>query len=410
MNKPQPALPLTGALEFASAIEQAREIMLTAPWYLFSATPQQEQALAERQLKNQIAAALDKGFVLHDPLYPEFSVLDQHNQFGLVNPDNRYHLATIDADGTYEIRGKRGTSAYMVIQIGAGNPGVDVDLTSPIPVKELSGDDLILDDNGEFTITISEEKGDAKNWLPNHKDGLKANSILIRESFMDWQNEKSGTWYIERLDTRGQPSPIPTLDSVNDQYALASEYLINSTFGWVKFVDGLRANLAARKMSVPRETVNGLPGQWNAAGWFPMNPNIAYIITVEKSNAQYQSIQLGDFWFNAQDFPQRHNSITAEQAKVSRDGKLRFVISQQDPGVANWLDPAGVPNVFAFMRWQGASAGDDFSQAPKVHIVPTADVQKIREYFPDELFFSPEERAQQLAERRQACLTSPRGF
>lgn len=403
-------LPLTGALEFASAIEQAREIMLTAPWYLFSANPQQEKAMAERQLKNQIAAALDKGFVLHDPFYPEFSVLHQHNQFGLVNPDNRYHLATINAGGTYLIRGRRGTSAYMEIQVGAGNPGFDVDLTSPIPVSQLSGDNLILDEDGDFTITISEKKGKAKNWLPNHKGDLKANSILIRESFMDWDKEKSGTWYIERLDTRGQPSPLPTLDSVNDQYALASEYLINSTMGWVKFVDGLRANLAARQMSVPRETVNGLPGQWNAAGWFPMNPNIAYIITVEKSNAKYQSIQLGDFWFNAQDFCQRHNSLTASQAKVSVDGKLRFVISTEDPGVANWLDPAGVPNVFAFMRWQGASQDDDFSQAPKVHIVRTADVKQIRDLLPDELFFSPEERAQQLAARRESSLTSPRGF
>ncbi len=56
--------PLQGALEFSHAIEQARKIMLSAPWYVFSDSPLQEQAAAERHLKHQISAALDEGFIV----------------------------------------------------------------------------------------------------------------------------------------------------------------------------------------------------------------------------------------------------------------------------------------------------------------------------------------------------------
>lgn len=100
--------PLQGALEFAHAIEQARQIMLSAPWYLFSDSQLQEQAAAERQLKHQISAALDEGFIVHNPDHPEFRTMTQHNQYGLCNP------------------------------------GYNENLTSPITISQLSEKDLVV--------------------------------------------------------------------------------------------------------------------------------------------------------------------------------------------------------------------------------------------------------------------------
>ena len=256
--------PLQGALEFAHAIEKARQIMLSAPWYVFSDSPLQEQAAAERQLKHQISAALDEGFIVHDPDHPQFRTMTQHNQYGLCNPDNRYFIATISTEGDYAIRGKRGSSASLEIQVGTGNPGYDENLTSPITISQLSEKDLVVGKDGHFEIIISDTKPDGcRNWLCNSSGDALANSVLIRESFMDWEKETGGTWYIERTDLSGKPSPNPSLIVVNDQYARASEYLINSTKGWVKFVDRLRANLASGRLTPPRATQDGsgLPGQ-----------------------------------------------------------------------------------------------------------------------------------------------------
>lgn len=406
MNNLPNQAPIQGAVEFANAIEIARNIMLSAPWYSFSNAAEQERAFAEKQLKHQISAALDQGFVLHDPYQPEFRSLNQHNQFGLFNPDNRYHIATISSDGIYLIRGWRGTSASLEIQVGAGRPGFDENLTSPITVSQMSQDKLEVDEEGYFEIVISEHRT-GKNWLNINKDGLQGNSILIRESFMDWEKEKSGTWYIERTDTRGLPSPIPTLDLVNKQYARASEYLINATKGWVKFVDGLRANLAGNRLSPPKETVNGLPGQWNSAGWFALNPNIAIVIKVPTSPAIYQSIQIGDLWFNALDYCRRQTSLTTAQAVKSEDGKYRFVISVNDPGIANWLDPSGNANLFVFLRWQGLPDCYEFCEQPSVEMVP---MNELNEYLKGEPRFRKRQREHQLAARKASSLSSPRGF
>lgn len=406
---------LTGSQRFALAIEQAQKAMSMAPWLQYSHNPELEQAAAERQLKHQIAAALDQGFILHDPCYPEFCRLDKHNQFGLVNPDNLYFLASIQTPGTYVIYGKRGTSADLQIQVGAGEPGFDEDLTSPVPVSELNLGTLSTKPNGDFTIIISDtqpcELQAGENWLSNTRDQWRANSVLIRESLMDWNTETGSTWRIERLDTVGTANPLPTAELVNQQYERAANYLIGSTRGWIKFVEQLRTNLPVNRMSRPRGTGQGLPGQFNSAGHFPMNDEDAIIITVEESDARYQGIQLGDLWFNALDFRRRQTSLTTKQAYQSEDGKYRFVISMEDPGFENWLDPAGASTAFVFMRWQGLPQGTSEQPIePKAPETKPIAFNQLSEALKSEPAFTPKQRAEQLAARHVNALTIPRGF
>lgn len=154
--------------------------MLSAPWYLFSDSPLQEQAAAERQLKHQISAALDEGFIVHNPDHPEFRTMTQHNQYGLCNPDNRYFIATISTEGDYVIRGKRGSSASLEIQVDTGNPGYDENLTSPITISQLSEQDLIASKDGSFEIIISDQDPAVANWL----DSSGTQDVFI---FMRWQ-------------------------------------------------------------------------------------------------------------------------------------------------------------------------------------------------------------------------------
>ncbi|MBY5931751.1 hypothetical protein KUV51_01965 [Tateyamaria omphalii] len=413
-----PATPV-GSQRFALAIEQARHTMSMAPWLQYSANPELEQAAAERQLKHQIAAALDQGFVLHDPSFPEFSRLDKHNQFGLVNPDNLYFLASIETPGTYLIHGKRGTSADLQIQVGAGDPGFNEDLTSPIPVSEMDRGDLSVKRNGEFTILISDtEPCDLKtgeNWLCNTKSTPKgklcANSILIRESLMDWDTETGGTWRIERLDTVGKPNPLPTPELVDLQYDRAARYLTGSVRGWIKFVEQLRVTLPANHISPTRKTGQGLPGQFNSAGHFQMREDTAILITVDASDARYQGIQLGDLWFNALDFRRRQTSLTTKQAYQSKDGKYRFVISAKDPGFENWLDPAGASTAFVFMRWQGIPHRP--GEEPKAPNNPEREIltfDQLGERLKCEPDFTPEQRQAQLAARHASAMKIPRGF
>lgn len=390
-----------GALQFAQAIAEARDILLEAPWAQCS---EQERAAAERQLKNNIASALQQGFVFHDPDHPELRCIDQHSQFGLFNPDNRYHIATLSTEGTYVIRGRRGTSADLQIQVGDGEPGLDGSVNIEV-IDQL--DKLEIDERGEFELFIGDTPS-GPNWLSNRKGKLCAKNVLIRESFMNWESECAGTWHIERVDTRGMPSPLPSRALVESQYDRASRYLVGLSRNWVEFVEDLLWGKEPNVLLGPAPTGDGgLAGQWSAVGRFELRPSNAIVMKVARSKARYQSIQVGDLWFNGHDYCRRQTSLTIDQARpcCDDDGYSWFVISEEDPGVANWLDPAGASSIVPFLRWQGLPKG----ARPEVSVVDIVPIDSVRERT-GEPYFSPEQRREQLLARQRASLQSPRQF
>ncbi len=75
------------------------------------------------------------------------------------------------------------------------------------------------------------------------------------------------------------------------------------------------------------------------------------------------------------------------------------MISQRDPGTANWLDASGAPQGQMLLRWQGVSALGPEHEV-KVELV---NLDNLRGHFPeDEPFFSAEQRRAQIAERQAA--------
>jgi hypothetical protein len=79
------------------------------------------------------------------------------------------------------------------------------------------------------------------------------------------------------------------------------------------------------------------------------------IVTVPAAGrdvAPYQGIQLGSRWYISLDYIGHQTSLTADQARADPDGRLRFVISEGDPGVANWLERTGHRRGYVQIRWQ----------------------------------------------------------
>jgi hypothetical protein len=93
------------------------------------------------------------------------------------------------------------------------------------------------------------------------------------------------------------------------------------------------------------------------------------IVTVPRSDAPYQGIQLGSTWYISLDYINHQTSLTADQARVDPDGKIRFVISERDPGVANWLERTGHDRGYVQIRWQRLSRELGPSDGPVVEVV-----------------------------------------
>ena len=120
-------------------------------------------------------------------------------------------------------------------------------------------------------------------------------------------------------------------------------------------------------MTPPRRTPGGLATQFSSAGHFDLGPDQAMIVTVpaaSKDVAPYQGIQLGSMWYISLDYINHQTSLTADQARADSDGMLRFVISEQDPGVANWLELTGRTRGYVQIRWQRLSQGPRRGRRP----------------------------------------------
>jgi hypothetical protein len=80
-------------------------------------------------------------------------------------------------------------------------------------------------------------------------------------------------------------------------------------------------------------------------------------------------------------------------ARIDDDGKFRAVIALRDPGVPNWLDPAGFLQGTIYGHWYDC----DSAPAPTLTRVK---LDQLRDYLPpDTPRFSPQQRAAQISER-----------
>jgi hypothetical protein len=77
---------------------------------------------------------------------------------------------------------------------------------------------------------------------------------------------------------------------------------------------------------------------------------------------------------------------------------VRLVVSVEDPGVANWLDPGGTRRGVALVRWHSART----SPVPSMTLTPFA---RLRDHLPSTTReVSPAERKRRLHERRRGVL------
>ena len=122
------------------------------------------------------------------------------------------------------------------------------------------------------------------------------------------------------------------------RYASAGKALVQQLKTFLQFPEWFYLKLPVNTMTEPRLTPGGLATQYSSAGHYELADDEALIVTVPASDAPYQGFQLGTMWYVSMDFANHQTSLTADQARHDPDGMLRFVVSERDPGLANWLE------------------------------------------------------------------------
>jgi len=380
---------------FADALLEAEKVIAAAPHI------QTPQDLAEGYdyLAGSIQASMHLAWAYQRD-FPYFvQSTGPYTKMGLDNPDTLYLHAYLREDAEYIVTGRRGTTRDLSFQVLNGD-------YSPVEVPDsltaFDDRELAIDADGSFELRFGPPRVDP----PPHYFTLGPGSamLVVREVYSDWAAEKRGTLRIQRADRIGQAPPAPDEDLLAKRYRVAGKILLSRLRTFLAFPDWFYLNEPVNTMTSPRRTPGGLASQFSSAGHFDLAPDEAMIVTVPDAGrelAPYQGIQLGSMWYISLDYINHQTSLTADQARLDPDGRLRFVISDSDPGVANWLELTGRRRGYVQIRWQRLAADLGPEHGPEVQVVPVGSLPESLPYY-EQARLAPGEYAARIAARQAA--------
>lgn len=384
-----PSDTLPGWRDYMAAMTEAESVLSQV------ADPESpaEQQEVWRLLFMSVAAGFQTTFT--DAQHPDFvpSVSNILNSVG-TNPDFIYASAKVDGAGTYRLSGERGESLFLLFDFAAGGLGPTEQLGPSTGTLDI--DSLTLRD-GRFDVLLASEKpaGHEGDWYPLDP---RTKTIVVRQAAYDWGKDREARYAIERLDPAPQTGPMPPAE-IARRLMLLAEYPKRYGSFALNYGKGQRdRGLVNRLEHDDWAGRGGLAGQHYYQGIFRLEPGMAILLdTALPERVRYWNVQLNDPYWNSIDWFNHQSSLNGGQAHLGTDGRFRAVIALDDPGVPNWLDPAGRREGSIMLRWTEASSGPE----PVLTMVPVA---AIAEYFPpDTPRVTPDQRAASLAERRRGA-------
>lgn len=291
-----------------------------------------------RYLLRFLAAGIAACVEYDDTETPELGrYIENRMSWGLDNPDCNYSYTRVRADATYRIAGNRGTARHLELQVNTGHMS-DGDFTGWRAVSVMSGDELVTDRNGNFELFLSPEEHTAGNWM---RLDDTASFLLVRQYFDDWEHERPAELVIEQVGFDYPPAPLAT-GEIGARVDLLCQWLDVGARCWDAISRGvLRGEPGDLTPFRPPPLASGLKGQAYGMGAWRCEPHEAVILTLEPPACRMWGVSLCDRFWQSIDFANHQSSLNSAQATLTSHGEFVGVITHDDPGVANWLDPAG---------------------------------------------------------------------
>jgi hypothetical protein len=304
-----------------------------------------------------------------DPRFPRFVWTPEntsHSWFGYEmpasamggdNPDQIYRQAFLDGAGHYVVSGRidpsrRPTQQSFSIDRNwvAGVPPVrpkgKIFLGSyQVALRNLDSLKIAPDGTFQFTIGPDERPDD-----PDHVTLEPGNYLILsREIMSDWC-QRPGRLQIDRVDPL---SASPRTDA--EFKSLVLQHLHDYVHYWGTFhhifLGGPPANVPAGPF--PREGGIG----YLAGVRYQLQSGQVAVLTIDRRNAAYIGVQSTDPWFVSPDSRHFQTSLNTSQSVPNADGTFTYAVSPVDPGVANWIDTAGLYEGILIARWMKVPEG-----------------------------------------------------
>ncbi|MFZ1543364.1 MAG: DUF1214 domain-containing protein [Candidatus Microthrix parvicella] len=302
----------------------------------------QEEADAHRHLLRLCSAGLELYVERADPARPLPTVwMSPTRKFLGDSPDTIYTTVPFSPDHTYALTIQPGNAVYIgVVVYARDEPGGPVRAVSSVIDTRLESVD------GRFEIEVGSDVD------PDDPQGLLLDDrsfwIMVREYFSDPRNHRASTITIERTDgdiTDGLPNP----DDLTVGIDAAADWILSQAradaalYGLMAFPQGSSVQ-AEQDVEVPDDLVS----------LFYPTPDIAYQgcrftletddqleITFRPPACRFWSVVVSTPWFESLEQRSTPASINSATAEVDEDGKVTVVVSESNPGLANWIPLRG---------------------------------------------------------------------
>jgi hypothetical protein len=307
------------------------------------------RADAFRFLTQNLGQAFDLALESRDTRFPALHTFcTPFCKLGSDNADFIYQQAWIDGESVYKVSGNVGTARFLNFTVQGPRPekqpGTDwPSLHEPfgdIPEANLFGHQLQTAWDGSFELYIGGATR-GPNWLPTSRGSRK---LFVRQGFDRW-TELPARLQIERVDLT-LPRPLPTTDIIMEAMDWAGRFVTGLMNDWPDHpyhystaVDAVNIN------SFPHPTGGDAVsdkrrGRAAANMCWALASDEALIVEFGSHDGLWMMTNMGVF-FNSMDFLYRPVSYTPSRTKIDGDGKVRLILSHDDPGYHNWLDTQG---------------------------------------------------------------------
>ena len=253
--------------------------------------------------------------------------------------DGIYRCANIDPNGTYRVVCKPQGGLPVTATFQAMNNFWKTQSGGKtLATKSIY--DYKVNEDGFYEVILSKDQPVKGNYF--HLDD-STNAIVVREYIANDEMQKRFVLSIERID---QPLTVPP--ESDSQEKLAEK--MNNSVEMVKNAARVFLNMTR----LMRQTINGIklvddPGRFAGSlenkyysGSWDLGPDEALVFEMKPLDAEYWSITATNFWNQALSATDIPGEINNYGAVTDPDGKIRILITQNDPGYANWISTGGL--------------------------------------------------------------------
>jgi len=289
-----------------------------------------------------------------DFMNPLLSKGDTRNRdVGAYNPDAEYDQVFIDGRYDYKLSGNLGSVPYVSITVNGSAPDRQsraIAYLDDAAIRKHAGAD------GSFTLWLSKQKtSEPGAWirLPD-----EANGIVIRQYVASRERNTLARFAVEAVG-----KSLPDAEQItDDELAVriaktASALVVGSTWHRTLLPEMLeRPNeFVARTGTAIGASAANAENYYQMAH-YQLEPDEVLVVDFEPPTTPFWNLTSATIWHESQRFLTDPVSLTLDEVTKRKDGSVRFIVADHDPGQPNWIETFGHARGFLILRIVGVTS------------------------------------------------------